>query len=568
MNVNNRIETKSISIKYTIITLVVIAVISVILKLYTMDFTLPVNSDPLAYAIAAISHTDGDFSQSSHRGIGWSIFVSLFYNFIDSNDFLIYSNVLRFLSLAVSVCTIFLVYFLGRKFFNEKYSLVVAALFAFEPHLNYNSGFGLTEPLYHLAIIGAFYFLLNKNTKFIIPSLILAGAIWWIRLNGIVFVIILLIIYIITKKNSPHFLRNLFLGVLMFFVVISPMLYERSIQFDDPFYVVYSQYIFTGSFEKTISVEYGHGTASDFEQKNTRFTASDYIEKNGILSFFKTFFLEGIYNIFSTLLRISFPYLFILIPFGILFSFRAFDQEKKFIISNWLFIILSLGVLIITFSIIAEQRYLFYIFPFLIIFSVIPIQRVTEYGLNTFSFSQKQKSIFLIIVIFIILLLSISFTLRYGVTDTLLENEKYEFSKYVVNTFDGNSLREFGGSLDYLKLVYIENSPEKHNNCNVEFTKNLCGYDKNKGYLKSITIIGDSIEEILKKGETYELKYIFVNEQKNDFHGFIDDVYNKEMDYPYLNKIFDSDESGFKQLKVKIFKINYDKFYESLLNEN
>ena len=568
MNVNNRIETKPISIKYTIITLVVIAVISIILKLYTMDFTLPVNSDSLAYAIAAISHTDGDFSQSSHRGIGWSIFVSLFYNFIDSNDFLIYSNVLRFLSLAVSVCTIFLVYFLGRKFFNEKYSLVVAALFAFEPHLNYNSGFGLTEPLYHLAIIGAFYFLLNKNTKFIIPSLILAGAIWWIRLNGIVFVIILFIIYIITKKNSPHFLRNLFLVVLLFFVVISPMLYERSIQFDDPFYVLYSQYVFTGSFEKMISVEYGHGAASDFEQKNTGFTASDYIEKNGILSFFKTFFLEGIYNIFSTLLRISFPYLFILIPFGILFSFRAFDQEKKFIISNWLFIILSLGVLIITFSIIAEQRYLFYIFPFLIIFSVIPIQRVTEYGLNTFSFSQKQKSIFLIIVIFIILLLSISFTLRYGVTDTLLENEKYEFSKYVVNTLDGNSLREFGGSLDYLKLVYIENSPEKHNNCNVEFSKNLCGYDKNKGYLQPITIIGDSIEEILKKGETYELKYIFVNEQKNDFHGFIDDVYNKEMDYPYLNKIFDSDESGFKQLKVKIFKINYDEFYESLLNKN
>ena len=565
MNVNNRIETKPISIKYTIITLVVIAVISIILKLYTMDFTLPVNSDSLAYAIAAISHTDGDYSQSSHRGIGWSIFVSLFYNFIDSNDFLIYSNVLRFLSLAVSVCTIFLVYFLGRKFFNEKYSLVVAALFAFEPHLNYNSGFGLTEPLYLLAIIGAFYFLLNKNTKFIIPSLILAGAIFWIRLNGIVFVIILLIIYIITKKNSPHFLRNLFLGVLMFFVVISPMLYERSIQFDDPFYVVYSQYIFTGSFEKMISVEYGHGIASDFEQKNTEFTASDYIEKNGILSFFKTFFLEGIYNIFSTLLRISFPYLFILIPFGILFSFRAFDQEKKFIISNWLFIILSLGVLIITFSIIAEQRYLFYIFPFLIIVSVIPIQRVTEYGLNTFSFSQKQKSIFLIIVIIIILLLSISFTLRYGVTDTLLENEKYEFSKYVVNTLDGNSLREFGGSLDYLKLVYIENSPEKHNNCNVELTEYLCGYDKNKGYLQPITIIGDSIEEILKKGETYELKYIFVNEQKNDFHGFIDDVYNKEMDYPYLNKIFDSDESGFKQLKVKVFKINYDEFYKFLL---
>ena len=554
--------------KQIIFYLIVISLISFGFKLSVVDFSIPVNSDNLEYTLFAIAHTNGDFSQSIQRGMGWSLFTSTFFHFINSDDFFDYSNTIRTLSMMIGISSIPVMYLVGRKFFDHRYSLVLASFFAFEPHLNYNSGFGLTEPLYHLAIIGAFYFLLNKNTKFIIPSLILAGAIWWIRLNGIVFVIILLIIYIITKKNSPHFLRNLFLGVLMFFVVISPMLYERSVQFDDPFYVLYSQYVFTGSFEKMISVEYGHGTASDFEQKNTGFTASDYIEKNGILSFFKTFFLEGIYNIFSTLLRISFPYLFILIPFGILFSFRAFDQEKKFIISNWLFIILSLGVLIITFSIIAEQRYLFYIFPFLIIFSVIPIQRVTEYGLNTFSFSQKQKSIFLIIVIFIILLLSISFTLRYGVTDTLLENEKYEFSKYVVNTLDGNSLREFGGSLDYLKLVYIENSPEKHNNCNVEFTKNLCGYDKNKGYLKSITIIGDSIEEILKKGETYELKYIFVNEQKNDFHGFIDDVYNKEMDYPYLNKIFDSDESGFKQLKVKIFKINYDKFYESLLNEN
>jgi len=554
--------------KQIVFYLILISCISLGFKLYTVDFSVSPDEDTYNYVLRAIGHNNGDFSEHPRKTLGWSIVISPFLHLVDSNNFIDYVNVARYLGIAISTVSIYPMYLLARKFFDVKYALCASSFFAFEPHLNYNSGFGLTEPLYHLAIIGAFYFLLNKNTKFIIPSLILAGAIWWIRLNGIVFVIILLIIYIITKKNSPHFLRNLFLGVLMFFVVISPMLYERSIQFDDPFYVVYSQYIFTGSFEKMISVEYGHGTASDFEQKNTRFTASDYIEKNGILSFFKTFFLEGIYNIFSTLLRISFPYLFILIPFGILFSFRAFDQEKKFIISNWLFIILSLGVLIITFSIIAEQRYLFYIFPFLIIFSVIPIQRVTEYGLNTFSFSQKQKSIFLIIVIFIILLLSISFTLRYGVTDTLLENEKYEFSKYVVNTLDGNSLREFGGSLDYLKLVYIENSPEKHNNCNVEFTKNLCGYDKNKGYLQPITIIGDSIEEILKKGETYELKYIFVNEQKNDFHGFIDDVYNKEMDYPYLNKIFDSDESGFKQLKVKIFKINYDKFYESLLNKN
>ena len=91
---------------------------------------------------------------------------------------------------------------------------------------------------------------------------------------------------------------------------------------------------------------------------------------------------------------------------------------------NWLIIILSIGSLILTFSIIAEKRYLYSIFPFLIIFSTIPIQRLIDYGLSTFSFSQKQKNISLIIIIIIILLLSMWFTMRYDKPDSELENEK------------------------------------------------------------------------------------------------------------------------------------------------
>ena len=158
-----KIEIPTISKNYIIITLSVITTISILLKLYTTDFSLPVNSDTFAYSLQALSHTNGDLSQSSHRGIGWSIFVSIFYNFFNTDDFLIYSNIIRILSLLVSTASIFLVYLLGKKFLNQKYSLVVASLYAFEPHLNYNSGFGLTEPLFHLAIIGAVYFLINKD---------------------------------------------------------------------------------------------------------------------------------------------------------------------------------------------------------------------------------------------------------------------------------------------------------------------------------------------------------------------------------------------------------------------
>ena len=551
MTVKTEIEKESISGKYIIASLVTIVSISIILKLYTTDFSFPLHSDPLAYGLAAISHTNGDFSQSSHRGIGWSVFVSIFYSFINSDNFLVYSNTIKILSLSIASSTIFLVYLLGRKFFSQKYSLVVATLFAFEPHLNYNSGFGLSEPLYHLAIIGAFYFIINKNTKFIIPSLLLVGAVWWIRFNGIIFLAVLLIIYFATKRNSPNFYRNLFLAILIFLALVSPMLSQRSDQFGDPTYFAYSQYIFTGSFEKAISIEY----------ENTVTSAVDYIDENGFFSFIQTFIINGIYNILSVIWKISFPYLFILLPFGIIFSFKAFDQEKKPILANWLFIILSLGSLIITFALIPEKRYLFYIYPFLIILCVIPIQRVTEYGLSTFSFTKKQKNVFLVLVLITVLALSIWFTLRYDQPDPILENEKYRFSEYAIKNFNGHSLREFGGSLDYMKFQYVLSSPESFKNCKVEFNKELCNYDKNNGYLRTITITGNSVEEIINKGENYNLKYIISNEQRNDFHGFIDDIYANEEEYPYLTKIFDSTKEGFEKLKIKVFEIDYEKFH-------
>ena len=556
MTVKTEIEKESISGKYIIASLVTIVSISIILKLYTTDFSFPLYSDPLAYGLAAISHTNGDFSQSSHRGIGWSVFVSIFYSFINSDNFLVYSNTIKILSLSIASSTIFLVYLLGRKFFSQKYSLVVATLFAFEPHLNYNSGFGLSEPLYHLAIIGAFYFIINKNTKFIILSLLLVGAVWWIRFNGIIFLAVLLIIYFATKRNSPNFYRNLFLAILIFLALVSPMLSQRSDQFGDPTYFAYSQYIFTGSFEKAISIEY----------ENTVTSAVDYIDENGFFSFIQTFIINGIYNILSVIWKISFPYLFILLPFGIIFSFKAFDQEKKPILANWLFIILSLGSLIITFALIPEKRYLFYIYPFLIILCVIPIQRVTEYGLSTFSFTKKQKNVFLVLVLITVLALSIWLTLRYDQPDPILENEKYRFSEYAIKNFNGHSLREFGGSLDYMKFQYVLSSPESFKNCKVEFNKELCNYDKDNGYLQRITITGNSVEEIINKGESYNLKYIISNEQRNDFHGFIDDIYHQEEKYPYLKKIFDSSNQGFKKLKIKVFEIDYEKF-NKLLNE-
>ena len=255
----------------------------------------------------------------------------------------------------------------------------------------------LSEPLFILVILSSFYFLLHSNSKFIILSLIFAGLAYWIRLNGIVIFFIISITYLLTFKKSQIYLRNYGIALFFFILLLSPMLMQKYEQYDDPFYSSYQGTIFSKNYEDLIS---------NIDTK-TQTSASNYIESEGILNFINNFIFSGIINSLSILSHLSFPYLFILIPFGIFFSFRAFDQKSQYVKANWIFILSSIFSMCLIVSVVPEKRFLLFLLPFLVLFSVIPIQRVTEYGLSTFSFSRRQKDIFLVVVLMIVILLSL-----------------------------------------------------------------------------------------------------------------------------------------------------------------
>ena len=275
--------------------------------------------------------------------------------------------------------------------------------------------------------------------------------------------------------------------------------------------------------------------------------------------FVQTFILQGFYNDLKLLSALSFPYLFILIPFGIIFSFRAFDQKPNYIKANWIFILVSLASLTIVMAIIPDKRHLLFLLPFLMIFSVIPIQRVTEYGLSTFSFSRKQKDIFLIIIIITVIFLSSLFMIRYGTPYHVLDNEKLEFSEYALNNLQGVVLRDWGGGLDYVSYIRITESPEKFKS--YEINSKIIP-DKENSFKISSAPYGETLEELISDGEKYDLKYIIANQKKGLYYPFTDELFYNYNQYPYLKKIFDSDEFGFKKLKIKVFEINYEKFHE------
>ena len=255
-----------------------------------------------------------------------------------------------------------------------------------------------------------------------------------------------------------------------------------------------------------------------------------------------TFFISGIFNSMIMLSKLSFPYIFILIPFGILFSFRAFDQKSQYTKANWIFILSSIFFMSFILSVVPEKRFLLFLMPFLVLFSVIPIHRVTEYGLSTFSLSRNQKNAFLVIVIIIVIILSGLFTLRYEKLDPVLENEKMDFAQYALENLHGNTLRDFGGGTDYINSVILL---DYNNFQDFKISSLADDTERSKLAYQEIGVSASNIEDLILKGEPLNLNYLISNQHDTFYYPFVDQVYHNEEQYPYLIKIFDSHEHGY-----------------------
>ena len=543
--------TLQVSRSRVILFLILICVISLGLKLYTVDFSIPPHGDDFVYVIDAIQYNEGDFFVSQKKNPGWPLFLAPFMSIINSNDLLDYTNFARVLGLIISTATIFPMYFLARKFFDEKYSLIAASLFAFEPHLNYNSGAALSEPLLILVLITSMIFILHNKTKYLYLAFVFAGLCWWVRLEVIYPMLAIILIYFIVHRAKSNSLRNFSLCIIFLLIIISPLFVQRYIQFDDPFYVWYTGTIFADNY------------AGIFSQEDPGII--NFVEEYGI-SGLTDRLVNGLANLFNVLFRILFPYLIVLIPFGVLFSLRPIKQKLRNIKANWIMIIVTISILIIPFAIADERRYLFSLFPFLIILSTIPIQRVTDYGLSTFSFNERQKSTFLVIIVGIVILLSGIFTtgitgFGYGLPNTALENEKIKFTEYLVENFDGRMLRDEVVN-DYLAYVNLTSDDNDFKTFKSPRGKNPYPDLYEPGKVVRMSVYGKTVEELVTNGETRDLKYIAILEKGSYFFPFLNDLYYNEEKYPYMKKIFDSNEMNYKEFKIKVFEIDYKKFHE------
>lgn len=161
-------------------------------------------------------------------------------------------------------------------------------------------------------MILSFYLIISNKTKFVFLSFALVGFLWWIRPNGFMMFIVLVLVYIFNLRKTENRSRNLVLCILIFLVVVSPMLIQRFQQFDDPLYNWLNERMWVG--------DYAISRSKNIQSEN--YTPSDFIRDNGISEFIEKFVLAGIYNVLYTVARMTFPYLFVMLPLGILLSLK------------------------------------------------------------------------------------------------------------------------------------------------------------------------------------------------------------------------------------------------------
>ncbi len=488
-----------------IISVVCIVLIGLIIRVYFTPWDLPTNSfDSVMFMIEGLEYSNGDFSGWANRFL-WPLFLALFYLMFNFENNFDYMNLLRILSITISICTIPIIYLIAKKYVSIKYAILSALFFAIEPNLIENSIFGMTEPLFILLGCISFYFIIHPNQRYNLMAFIFAGLAFDTRLNGIVLLILLVSIFLINKNERK--ISKLGLGILIFFIISFPAHFLLPLeQGFSPFPII-----------ETIGISIEQNTS----------TYSTYLDDSS-----SSLIFNAIKNEFLHIIRISIPFLIILVPIGIIYSMIKFDFKHKIL---FLVIGISLIIAIPQYVVSNEYRNLFFLIPFFCIFSGIGLEKITH--------NIPLKNIFLIMFFAGLILLSGNFLReRYDIDETVYL-EKDGLGNYIANNLVGNITGD-------LRLEIIRNIPNIK--ASTYFTNNITSfYDPGK-IIDSEDIL---VEYIIKNNINYLI--IDKNEKQSHFPIFNKIILEKDS-FVYLDETLNSRELDYMHLNIEIYEINLE----------
>ena len=436
---------------------------------------------------------------------GWPTFLSIFFYFFNSNNYLDYNDLQRYVAIIISVITIIPVFILCRKFCGNGLSILGTVFFVFQPRIVENSILGLTEPLFILLELSCLVLFLQNNWKFKYLSFAFLALACLIRYESIVLIIPLSIFFLLKNRDAKIIIPRFLMAISIFLLVLLPMLFVRMDTMG-----------YDGIFSHSVAAIQ---VSSGILPANTLNAA------------------ESIFELIKSTAVSVFPIFFIFLPLGIFGFFRNRNFDKYIILLFLIFMFIP--IIYASVRGIAEPRYLLTLFPIFSLFSVFTVKEIIKK-------SNKTKLISIIIGI-TVLSLSVVY-LDYNKIDY-----EYELDAYHVGLEVSKRTSVINDYHPEVKYVHNKIDVASHLGTFPVLSSEI------KQKVKLIETHGFySLNEFIDYGKNEGLTHIIADENENRPQ-FLKDVFKNEEKFLYLTKIYDSVEQGY-DYHLKVFQIDYEKF--------
>ena len=535
--------------KNIILYLGLILTLGLILRFYYLPYDVPIVTDGFySFVYAAKTVFEGNLPIGyGTTNTGWANFLALFFGLSDTSDPFYLMQIQRSLSVILSSVTIIPAFFIFRKFVDIKWALFGCFLLTIEPKLLMQSLEGINYTLFFFLFVSAIALFLTKTKLSLFLSFGCIACITLVRYEGLLLLIPLSIMYFLKFKDKKSIVK--FLGMIFIIIIILAPISVLRIQATESFCYDTDWYgMRCGDDGFTHSILAGPrflshtlNAASGQEVTETAIYLLD--ENNEKNDSYAILFMNKIILSFSALLKFTglalIPYFVFFVSYNIILRIKnkklgKLDWDKKIIIFT--VSIMFLPALYAYMMGIQEIRYVLVIIPLLCILSISWTSSISEK-------ISKNRSVIIILIV-LVLTSSIIF-IEFEKRDSIHDKESFLVSQKIVKLTNMiNSFHQDG----YIKTsVLISDWP-------------ILPEADQKGKLVHVfqkipTNDYHDLAEFVIDSKKSDLKYLVIDKDNKLF----DDLRKNPAGYPYLNKIFDSNDFDFEN-HFMIYEINYGLF--------
>ena len=553
------IDTFENSTKKPIVFLVLIGLAGLLLRLQYFPYDVPLFGDSQGYFWYAIDMSILNQLPYGHSVVnnGWPSFLSIIFHLIDSNNFLDYHNMQRFVGVVFSVATIFPVYFLCSMYFKKSYSLLGATLFIFEPRLIQNSFVGTPESMYIFLMALLLFLFLSTNFKKIYLAFGIVALLAVIRYEGLLMIIPLSAVFFIRFRKQKKDLIKYIICISIFILILMPISSLRN---------------------ETMGQD---GLVSHISAGPKVYAST--IQENS--SAFGDYLYLGSINLIKYLGWAQIPSFIIFVPLGVLLIFKCIDYRK-------ITIILSIIIMLIPAFYgysreFQEMKYLYVLYPIFCVLACFTFKILFE--------KFHRKNLIFCIIIGGLILLSVVF-----VEWKSMDKEHYLEAYEILMELSQKEMKinkefgTYGGEITYFHWTRLNNVDEfpilkkelPYNKVTlVTQAESTRGWNEQlKQWNPDIDILKqqestdyhnteiDNLRDYFQVLEKYEITHLMLDRVmigqliNEELRVHLRDIFIHENEYPFLLKEYDSKENGFNY-HVKLFRIDYD-LYNEWINKN